>query len=225
MPAKNIVKNYIAPGYYHIYNRGVEKRNIFLDEQDCQVFQYYLKLYLSPKEEIEKLSLLDKEHFRLRRFLPLNLSEELDLLAFTPMPNHIHLELKQYTENAIVKLMRRITTAYVMYFNNKYQRIGPLFQSSYKARLIDSDYYLLHVSRYIHLNSRGITGNINFHDYSSYPYYLGTKKASWIKPQEVLGYFNHAKSFSLKDYSSYENFVEMYAEDAKKTIGDLMLED
>ena len=51
MPSKNIIKTYIENGYYHIYNRGVEKRKIFLDEQDYKVFLSYLKIYLSPKED------------------------------------------------------------------------------------------------------------------------------------------------------------------------------
>ena len=51
MPAKNSIKTYIENGHYHIYNRGVEKRNIFLNEQDYRVFLSYLKLYLSPVEE------------------------------------------------------------------------------------------------------------------------------------------------------------------------------
>ncbi|MBI3385199.1 hypothetical protein HY030_03345 [Candidatus Gottesmanbacteria bacterium] len=55
MPSKNIVKTYIENGYYHIYNRGVEKRDIFLHESDCIRFLFYMKIYLSPIEEIEKL--------------------------------------------------------------------------------------------------------------------------------------------------------------------------
>lgn len=225
MPARNIVKTYLKDAYYHVYNRGVEKRDIFLDQQDCEVFQHYLKLYLSPKDEIEKLSLQDKEHFRLQRFLSLNLSEELDLLAFAPMPNHFHLEIKQHTKDGIIKLMQRLSTSYVMYFNKKYNRIGTLFQSRYKARLIDSDFYLLHLSRYIHLNAKEIYNKINFTSYSSYPYYLGDKEASWIKPNEILSYFTHARNFSLNDYSSYQSFVETYVETAKDTIGELSLED
>jgi len=149
MPARNIVKSYIENGYYHIYNRGVEKRDIFLDEQDCKVFLHYLKLYLSPIEELRELNL---PGLRILRFIRLNLSQEVNLLAFSLMPNHIHLQIKQTTKDGIVKFMRRLSTSYVMYFNRKYQRVGALFQNTYKAVLIESDPHLLHLSRYVHLN-------------------------------------------------------------------------
>ncbi|MBI3092873.1 MAG: transposase, partial [Candidatus Levybacteria bacterium] len=136
MPSKNIIKEYIENGYYHIYTRGVEKRDIFLDKQDCVVFFHYLRLYLSSIEELESQN---NPGARIQRFIPLNLSKEIDLLSFSLMPNHIHLQIKQYTKDGIIKFMRRILTSYVMYFNKKYQRIGTLFQSTYKAARIESD--------------------------------------------------------------------------------------
>lgn len=223
MPAKNIVKDYVENGHYHIYNRGVEKRAIFLDEQDCTIFLHYLKLYLSPIEELKKLNL---PGLRIWRFIRQNLSREVDLLSFALMPNHIHLQIKQKTTNGIVKLMRRLSTSYVMYFNRKYQRIGGLFQNTYKAALVQSDPYLLHLSRYIHLNPSKITSNtIDFPEFSSYPYYLGHKTASWIKPQEILSYFKSAQSADLKDMLSYQSFVENYQTDSSKLLGPLILED
>lgn len=171
MPSRNIIKQYIENGYYHIYNRGVEKRDIFLDEQDCAVFLHYLKLYLSPIEELKQL---DLPGLRIQRFIYLNLSHEIVLLAFALMPNHIHLLIKQKTVDGIVKLMKRLATGYVMYFNKKYQRVGGLFQNRYKAVLIQSDPHLLHLSRYIHLNPANIdTTSINFNDFTSYSYYIG----------------------------------------------------
>lgn len=222
MPAKNIVKIYVENGYYHIYNRGVEKREIFLDEQDCIVFLYYLKMYLSPIEELEKESVAD---IRVNRFIPLNLSSEVDLLAFTLMPNHIHLFIKQSTKDGIIKLMRRATTSYVMYFNKKYKRVGCLFQNTYKAAIIDSEIYLLHLSRYIHLNPSNIIFKINFKEFSSYPYYLGYKNASWVKPQEILNFFRSAQSMSLRDVLSYQSFVEDYKDSSEEILGELVLED
>lgn len=222
MPAKNIVKIYIENGYYHIYNRGVEKREIFLDEQDCNVFLHYLKVYLSPKDELLKLNQSD---FNILRYLPFNLSEEIDLLSFTLMPNHFHLEVKQYTKNGITKLTRRIMTSYVMYFNNKHKRRGGLFESIYKAALIENDSYLLHLSRYIHLNPRQLTSQqINFQKFSSYPYYLGKQHTSWVKPQEILSYFKTAKH-GFKDIFSYHNFIEDYPEDSSLILGSLTLEE
>lgn len=223
MPAKNIVKNYIENGYYHIYNRGVEKRDIFLDEQDCKVFLHYLKLYLSPIEELKDNIIINS---RILRFIRLNLSQEVNLLSFALMPNHIHLQIKQRTHDGIIKLMRRLTTSYVMYFNKKYGRVGGLFQNTYKAILIQEEAYLLHLSRYIHLNPFKLPKNlINFLEFSSYPYYLGQKNASWVKPKEILDYFRSAQNIGDKDMLSYQNFVENYQADSREILGNLTLED
>lgn len=223
MPSKNIVKQYVENGYYHIYNRGVEKRKIFLDEQDCAVFLHYLKLYLSPVDELKQINL---PGLRILRFLRLNLSAEIDLLAFALMPNHIHLQIKQKTINGIVKLMKRLATAYVMYFNKKYHRVGGLFQNRYKAALIETDTYLLHLSRYIHLNPVKINNlTPDFRGFSSYPYYLGQKQANWIKPQEILSYFRSAQRRDLKDILSYQSFVEDFKESSAEVLGPLILED
>lgn len=223
MPSKNIVKQYVENGYYHIYNRGVEKRTIFLDEQDCIIFLNYLKLYLSPIEELKQLNL---PGLRILRFIRLNLSEEIDLLAFALMPNHIHLQIKQKTADGIVKFMKRLTTAYVMYFNRKYKRVGSLFQNRYKAALIETDEYLLHLSRYIHLNPAKIVDKtINFKNFSSYPYYLGQMHASWVKPQEILGYFKSAQKNDFKDVLSYQSFVEDYKDSSIELLESLILEE
>ncbi|OGH42433.1 MAG: hypothetical protein A3H79_02915 [Candidatus Levybacteria bacterium RIFCSPLOWO2_02_FULL_36_8b] len=222
MPGKNIVKVYIEGGYYHIYNRGIDKRNIFLDEQDCKVFLHYLKIYLSPKEELLKLS---QTNIKILRYIKFNLHDEIDLMSFTLMPNHFHLQVKQYTKEGIIKLTRRVVTSYVMYFNDKYKRKGGLFESIYKAALIDNDSYLLHLSRYIHLNCRELLSHkINFQEFSSYHYYLGKKQASWLKPQEILKYFKTAKN-RFKNIFSYKSFVEDYLDDSGLILGSLTLEE
>ncbi len=222
MPARNIVKQYIENGYYHVYNRGVEKREIFLDQQDCIVFLHYLKLYLSPPEELLKENL---PGIKIQRFIQLNLSTEIDLLAFSLMPNHIHLQIKQSTKDGLTKFMRRLATSYVMYFNKKYKRVGGLFQNRYKAAFIESEPYFLHLSRYIHLNPFNITSPVNFIEFSSYPYYLGKKQAVWIKPQEILSYFHSSQRKDFKDILSYQSFVEDYKEDSCQILGELTLED
>lgn len=222
MPSKNIVKTYVEDGYYHIYNRGIEKRKIFLDDQDCKTFLDYIKLYLSP---IEELKSQNQVGFRLYRFIPLNLSSEVELIAFALMPNHIHLLVKQNTKDGMVKFMHRLATSYVMYFNKKYDRIGSLFQNRYKAVLIESEPYLLHLSRYIHLNPVKLNlQRVNFRDYSSYPYYLIQKEASWVKPSEILNYFQSAQMKKPNDIFSYQSFVEDYNQESANILGDLTLE-
>ncbi|MEX2012998.1 MAG: transposase [Candidatus Levyibacteriota bacterium] len=206
MPAKNSVKQFVENGYYHLYNRGVEKRDIFLDEQDYAVFLSYIKQYLD-------LSGSD----------PHPLANDIRLLAFCLMPNHFHLLAKQSSINGITKLMRAISTNYVMYFNKKYERVGTLFQGKYKAAQVDNDSYLLHLSRYIHLNPYP-GSDPKYYNYSSYKYYLGTRNASWIKTEEILDYFKTAKRVGAKDYLSYESFIEDYKMDSAELLGNLTLE-
>lgn len=218
MPARNIVKRYVAGGVYHIYNRGVEKRKIFLDKQDCVVFQRYLKLYLATIDEVKKIKVP-----RLHSFLQNNMHDEIDLYAFALMPNHIHLEIRQKNADSIGKFMKRLSTSYVMYFNRKYNRVGALFQNIYKASNVESDPYLLHLSRYIHLNSSKIDNSkIDFADFCSYPYYLGEKEASWVKTDPILRYFS--KSNITSKGTSYEDFVMNYQTAPEEILGDLVIE-
>lgn len=212
MPAKNSVKQFIENGYYHLYNRGVEKRDIFLDEQDYAVFLHNLKRYLDPALGSDP------------RFHTKSLAGEIDLIAFCLMPNHFHLLVKQNTINGITKLMRAVCTNYVMYFNKKYDRVGGLFQGKYRASLIYEDNYLLHLSRYIHLNPSSAGSDPKSYNFSSYSYYLGQRNAIWIKPQEILSFFKSAQGANLKDCLSYQSFVEDYREAPEEILGELILE-
>lgn len=212
MPAKNTVKQFIENGYYHIYNRGVEKRNIFLDKQDYAVFLNYLKKYLDP--------ILGSDPLWRRK----SLTQETELLVFCLMPNHFHLLVKQKTINGMTKLMRAICTNYVMYFNTKYERVGGLFQGKYKAVLILDDIYLLHLSRYIHLNPYIGSDPLSNYPYSSYNHYLGKRNSAWIKPGEILAFFKTAQKMSLRDCLSYQSFVEDYKNDPEEVLGEFTLE-
>lgn len=191
MPSRNTIKEFAPEQFYHVYNRGVEKRTIFLDDQDYTVFLGLLKKYLTGKDD----ALKNRHRFD-------NLDGQIDLLAYCLMPNHIHLLFYQRTEDGISKLMRRVMTGYAMYFNNRYQRVGALFQGRYKAANINADGYLHHISRYIHMNPEDY---IKW-PYSSLPYYTGSKKnPNWLKPQTILELFeNDAEQYLefLRDYDS-----------------------
>ena len=92
MPHKNTIRHFIEEGIYHVYNRGVEKRDIFLDEQDYAVFLHLLKYYLSPFDLEDSHPLMKFQNFTVVRPRPLiNLEKEIDLLAYCLMPNHFHL--------------------------------------------------------------------------------------------------------------------------------------
>lgn len=146
----------IANGeYYHVYNRGVAKRSIFLSEKDnaqaLLALTYYL--YIHPPM---KLSRYKELSFRDRNAIFGKLQQKNDvlvqLIAFTFMPNHIHVLLRQIAPNGIATYMSQFQNSYTRYFNTIHMRVGPLFQGAFKAVRIESEEQLLHVTRYIHLN-------------------------------------------------------------------------
>ncbi|QLG69234.1 MAG: hypothetical protein CH104c_0002 [Candidatus Woesebacteria bacterium] len=229
MPAKNTIKIFAENSYYHIYNRGVEKRNIFIDNQDYEVFLHLLKYYLSEKMEGINHPLIDTDA-KPRRPRPLaNLNQKVELIAYCLMPNHFHLLIKQIIKDGITKLMRAISTTYALYFNRRYRREGTLFQGRYKAALIKDDSYLLHLSRYIHLNPLKLLTRTDLvtWPYSSYPYFLGLKKADWVKPEIVLKFFERPDNspIAIAKFQTYKDFVEAGIENPKEGIEKLILED
>ncbi len=191
MPARNSRKIYADGGIYHVYNRGVEKRTIFEDEQDFKVFLKNLKEYLSPipKTETKTTFLIGNKSYTGVKRRPKNYYGQLELLAYCLIPNHFHLIVKVNKGVILKKFMQSLSTRYSMYFNKKYQRVGSLFQDRYKAILVKEEAYLLHLSRYIHLNPAEYLPNI-LDAYSSYGEYLGLRKTDWIKPDVILSYFN-----------------------------------
>jgi putative transposase len=226
MPSKNVIKIYVPNGVYHIYNRGIEKQDIFKEDEDYVIFLWYLKSYLLPSDDpaFKNLPVGIK-----REILNFNLYKRIKLIAFVLMPNHFHLMLKQTDERAIIELLRRLSNAYVKYFNTKYKRIGPLFQGKYKAVLIDKESYFLHLTRYIHRNPLEIlkksTGEeLIKYPFSSYPDYCGERKFSFIYKDEILDYFKSIKESDLRGFKSYRDFVENYLIDSKEILGNLIIE-
>lgn len=219
MPAKNAIKQYSENGYYHLYNRGVEKRLIFQDQQDYSVFLSYLKEYLLPKNEKElheRLSdpaISPRERDKILKILRLNnFSNDIILLAYCLMPNHFHFFVKQKSPKTIDKFTNSLCTRYTMYFNKKYDRVGSLYQGVYKAVLIENEAQFLNLSRYIHKQA------IRIDKPSSYKEYLGLRKTEWVKPEEILSYFSKSNP-SL----SYENFVK--EDDDYEMLKNLTLEE
>jgi putative transposase len=213
MPAKNAIKIYVENGYYHIFNRGVEKRNIFLDNRDYAVFIDYLKEYLSPKDEKNLFKLANdpqtssKEKARISRSMCLkNYYSEITLLAYCLMPNHFHLFVKQNSDNSINRLMSSLGTRYTVYFNRSHDRVGSLFQGVYKAVLMTEESQYLHITRYIHKQAlfSDSEGERDFP--SSYPDYLGLRKTDWVHPEEILSLFSKTNpTFSYKTFVSEYN--------------------
>lgn len=195
MPSRNTVKQYDVDAFYHVYNRGVNKRVIFKDSRDYAVFLSLLKRYLS------------KEIINDARGRPyVNLHEKLELLAFCLMPNHFHLLLYQRDMESITHLLHAVSSAYTVYFNRRYKRVGPLFQGIFKASKISTDDYVLHISRYIHLNPK----EYKAWEFSSLSYYLGKKKSEWVRPERILDMFDSLKEYRafLRDYEDQKRMMD-----------------
>ncbi|MDO8573271.1 MAG: transposase [Candidatus Daviesbacteria bacterium] len=229
MPGKNSVKQYTDKGYYHIYNRGVEKRIIFQEIQDYLVFLSYLKNYLLPKDEEklkEKLSNPDTSYTDRDKIIKLlrlnNFADEINLLAYCLMPNHFHFFIYQNSSISMDKFMNSLATRYSMYFNRKYKRVGPLYQDVYKAVLVANEEQFLHLTRYIHKQALALQGDALQHGMtdqpSSYLDYIGNRKTKWVKTEEVLLYFSKSNP-----KLSYRAFVE--EKDDIELISELTLED
>jgi putative transposase len=220
MPSKNQIKIYVEESYYHIYNRGVEKREIFLHESDYGVFLSYLKEYLLPKDQKGLTQVLSDPNSSARikdktaKLLRLNnFNQEITLLAYCLMPNHFHFLVKQKNMGSIDKFMNSLGTRYTMYFNRKYKRVGPLYQGVYKAILVDSEGQFLHLSRYIHKQALASKNQP-----CSYPEYIGTRKTTWVNPEEVLEYFS-----KTNPEFTYEIFVK--ESDSVGIIQDITIEE
>lgn len=208
MPAKNTIKFYLPNSIYHIYNRGVEKRKIFLDDQDYKVFLNYIKEYLSPPIDSQTLQGQTLQ-FRNARDLFSKYFGEIELLAFCLMPNHFHLVVRQKDMNSIKNFTKSLFTRYSMYFNKKYKRVGTLFQGRYKATNAINEDYLLDLTKYIHLNP--VENLIDA--YSSYKDYLGLTNTVWINKSIVLDKFNDNAFVKFHKIKSYKEFVENFRDE------------
>ncbi|HSX37004.1 MAG TPA: transposase [Patescibacteria group bacterium] len=195
MASRNTVRQFDTQAYYHIYNRGVEKRTIFADEEDYAVFLAMLKRHLS--EGVHK----DKSGRPYQQY------RDIELLAFCLMKNHYHLFIYQNNDaQAFSKLLRSVGTAYTAYFNRKYKRVGHLFQERFKASRITTDGYLQHISRYIHLNPSKPLG----YEWSSLPYYLGQRHTDWVRPARIVEMFSGPDDYRafVKDYADQKQMLD-----------------
>ncbi len=193
MPTKNRTKIYGADEYYHIYNRGIAKQDIFREEVD---YFYFLSLFKRHLDTDEKY--FDKFGREIKKY-----HDEVELVAYCLMPNHFHLLFYLKEAEGIEHIMRSTMTAYVMYFNKKYTRVGPLFQNRFLGSRISNEMYFWHISRYIHLNALDVgDGDYKQYPYSSYQYFIGSRHASWLHPERVIA--------TVDDQRKYGDFVADY---------------
>jgi len=219
MPRKYTLKEYVADYHYHVFNRGVNKRPIFLDDQDYGVFLGYLKSYLLPvdKEKLTEILVNPKSSYgeknKAQQALTRNnFCDEIQLMAYVLMINHFHFILKQKDAISMQKFMRSLMTRYSIYFKERHRWSGPIFESAYKAIAVLTDEQLWHLTRYIHRNPLGgrsfskqqveLMRTLLKSQPSSYPVYLNETEQKWVKPELVLS------NFSESGFNSYRDFVE-----------------
>lgn len=184
--------------WYHCYNRGVDKRTVFEDTGDYN--RFLLLLYLGNGSVPLHIANLKNQNIRavlentsIERGEPV-----VEIGAYTLIPNHFHLVLKEIIEGGITIFMQRIFTAFTMYFNKKYERTGALFAGPFKSRYVTDDRYLKHLVSYQHLNAaelfdprwkngsgdlRKIEKQLTTYPYSSLPDFLGQKRLE----RKILG--------------------------------------
>jgi putative transposase len=196
--------------YYHIFNRGVAKTPTFLTKSDYKQaiasLLYYTDINpLMKFSRFKKLSIEEKDSV-LKRSEDSN--KFVELICYCFMPNHFHLLVKQLAENGISIFLSRFANSYTKYFNTKNERVGPLFQGTFKSVHIESEDQLLHLSRYIHLNPL-TTFVVLDRDFLSYPWsslkvYL-EDNSRLVNTKPVLSEFSSSKKYldfvlNQKDY-------------------------
>src|SRR3989344_2133312 len=139
---------------YHVLNRGVDKRQIFMDEQDH--FRFIHDLYeFNDQERIETTFRNFRDYGSDGKIAKTKKKDKkplVDILAFCLMPSHYHLMLAPRTEKVVSQFIHKINMGYAKYFNQKNKRVGALFQGKYKNILISDDTHFLHLPFYIHFN-------------------------------------------------------------------------
>ena len=180
----------IAVGeYYHIYNRGVDKRAIIQDTADADRFLISLKLF-NTKMPVGSLREVKDETQKPEKSL-------VEIVCYVLHQNHFHLLLKEITEGGISECMKRISGGYTWYFNNKYKRSGSLFQGRFKSVHIETNEQLLHVSAYINLNDEAhrISGSTAVKGESSWTEYQGERGRDICTKEVILEQFKTTKDY------------------------------
>lgn len=195
MPSRNVYKTDVEHSYYHVYARGQSRGKIYLDEADYAKFISLFQRYLSEQPQMDSIGVAYP-----------HLYDELELLCFCLMENHFHLLLYQRDEGAMQRFMRSVMTSYSRYFNKKYNRSGPLFETRYKASRISSPSYLEHVSRYIHLNRKQWRTS----PYSSIAFYTGEEQAEWLRPSRIQQFFANREDYLnfVADYEANQQMLD-----------------
>ena len=212
--------SFVTGEFYHVYNRGVDKRNIFNNKNDLDRFFRCMNEFNS----VEPIGSLYENSFNKiqlgSRASKLEIKDKklVNFICYCLNSNHYHFLLEQVVEDGIVKFMHRLGTGYTKYFNIKNQRSGSLFQSKYKAIYIDNNEYLLHLSSYVNLNNKIHKNNITYK--SSLDEYRSG--GTFCKKEIILDQFKNFDEYDEFLKSSFEFILEN--KEKQKEIESLLLE-
>ncbi len=203
--------------YYHIFNRTIDGRKLFLTSELNALFLETLRYYRSNEAKlsfshIKRLKLELYTDYMKKVLNPETFSVR--IVSFCLMSNHYHLLLQQRKEKGVQTCMTNVVNSFTRFFNTRNKRKGPLFLPRFQSRHLISDEVLLHVSRYIHLNpySSGLITNIeqlSDYQWSSYNNYLYDKENSLTETTELLKFMKREsyKSF-VEDQADYQRSLE-----------------
>jgi putative transposase len=205
--------------YYHLYNRGVDKRKIFLDDYDCR--RFIKLLYVANGNERFVYRDIEKKPINeITRGSPL-----VAIGAYVLMPNHFHILIKEIRRDGTSQFMEKLLTGYASYFNKRHGRVGRLFQGNFQAKHANKDEYLKYLFSYIHLNPiklieptwkertiqdvKGAEQFLNSFKYSSYLDYCGNAREenSLLSIDAFPDYFSNKYTFKnlTKEWLIHKN--------------------
>jgi len=161
--------------YFHVYNRGNRKENIFLDKEDFNFFILRLTQNIRPDIGTPKRMMVYP-------------CETFSLLAYALLPNHFHLLIRQNKDIPIHKLILKVCTSYAIYFNKKYNKIGHVFQDQFKQKMVESDAHLKWLSAYIHQNPvlHNVSKNLKDYKWTSYQEYFNLENFDKLCEKNIL---------------------------------------
>ncbi|MFH1836713.1 MAG: transposase [Candidatus Omnitrophota bacterium] len=192
---------------YHVYNKSIAGFEIFKNPLEYERMLRCIIFYNLLRQPCKFFMFEKMIKKSLKDITPLiniySASKKVDIIAFCLMPTHIHLILKQLSENGISDFLSLIQQSHSQYFNKKYERKGPLWEGRFKNVLIETDEQFLHTTRYIHLNptSDNLVKKPEDWKYSSYKAYLDP---SICKDNPIL--YSNDKYLEI-DPSDYVDFI------------------
>lgn len=217
---------FVGGEFYHVYNRGTDKRVIFTNEYDYR--RFLTLLYLCNSDQSVDIDKKLREGPTFPELIGIERGETIvSIGAYCLMPNHFHILLTEQTDGGISSFMRKLSTAYSMYFNKKYGRSGALFEGKFKAKHVGADEYLKYLFSYIHLNpvkmfqpdwkEHGIRDlastqkYLRTFPYSSYLDYIGEnrKESDILHKNPFPDYFRERGSFDqfVEDWITYRELI------------------